>query len=165
MYHINKCISENQNTSIVKHHQEVYDGHFPIWTIIDFFPVGTLSYFFRGMKNTDKTHIANSLYGVNYQTMDSWMRCLTDLRNRCAHYSRVYYWIFPALPKMPVGETYIPTRRVFAQLYMLKYMYPDKDGWNEHFLFPLIQLIEMYSPYISLKHLDFPSNWSTLLKQ
>lgn len=162
--HINTCISENSNTLVVKHHKKIYDGHFPIWAIIDFFSVGMLSYFYRGMKNPDKAKIAENVYGVNYQILESWLRCLTDLRNRCAHYSRLYYWIFPAIPKMPSKENYIPTRRLFAQLYMLKLMYPNKEDWNNEFLKPLIKLTKKYKNDISLKHLDFPYRWKSLLK-
>ncbi len=104
--HVTSCISENANTLVVKHHNE----------------------------NPDKAKMAEDLYGVNYQILESWLRCLTDLRNRCAHYSRLYYWIFPATPKMPSKEKYIPTRRLFAQLYMLKLMYPEKENWNNEFL-------------------------------
>jgi len=161
--HITSCISENSNTLVVKHHKQHYDGHIPIWVIIDFFSVGMLSYFYRGMKNPDKAEIAKNMYGVNYQTLDSWLRCLTDLRNRCAHYSRLYYWIFPAIPKMPSNEKYISTRRLFAQLYMLKLMYPDKNKWNEDFIKPLVKLIKKYKKDISLKHLDFPYRWKSML--
>lgn len=163
MKHIEHCIKENSNTLVVKHHKEYYEGHFPIWVIVDFFSVGMLSYFYRGMKNRDKAIIAESLYAVNYQTLDSWLRCLTDLRNRCAHYSRLYYWIFPALPKMPSSEKYVPTRRIFAQLYMLKLMYPDSEKWNQDFVKPLSKLIKEYKPYISMKHLDFPYRWKSML--
>lgn len=163
--HISACITENANTLVVKHHNTQYDGHFPIWVIIEFFSVGMLSYFYRGMKNCDKAKIAEDLYGVNYQTLDSWLRCLTDLRNRCAHYSRLYYWIFPALPKMPANEKYIPTRRLYAQIYMLKMMYPDKEKWNNEFVKPLCKLIKKYKSDISLKHLDFPYRWKSMLKQ
>ena len=117
------------------------------------------------MKNNDKAKIAETTYGVNYQTLESWLRCLTDLRNRCAHYSRLYYWIFPATPKMPAKEKYIPTRRIFAQLYMLKLMYPDKEKWNDEFIKPLTKLIKKYKNDISLKHLDFPYRWQSMLKQ
>ena len=117
------------------------------------------------MKNTDKAYIAETLYNVNYQALGSWLRCLTDLRNRCAHYSRIYYWIFPALPKMPTQEKYVPTRRLFAQLYMLKYLYPDPDKWNKEFLKPLEKLMYTYKPYISKKHLDFPYRWKSMLKK
>ena len=163
--HIKACISENSNTFVVKHHIQNYYGHFPIWVIIDFFSIGMLSYFYRGMKNKDKSKIAKELYGINYQTLESWLRCITDLRNRCAHYSRIYYWIFPAIPKMPINEKYIPTRRLFAQLYMLKLMYPDKDKWNDEFMKPLIKLVKKYKKDISLKHLDFPYRWKYMLKQ
>ena len=163
--HISSCISENRNTLVVKHHEAVYDGHFPIWVIIDFFSIGMLSYFYRGMKNSDKAYLAQNIYGVNYQILESWLRCLTDLRNRCAHYSRLYYWIFPALPKMPAFEKYVPTRRLFSQIYMLKLMYPDKDKWNEDFLAPLEKLIKKYKPYIYMKHIDFPYRWKSMLKQ
>lgn len=163
--HIRTCITENANTLVVKHHNTQYGGHFPIWAIIEFFSVGMLSYFYRGMKNCDKAKIAEDIYGVNYQTLESWLRCLTDLRNRCAHYSRLYYWIFPALPKMPANEKYIPTRRLYAQIYMLKMMYPDKEKWNDEFVKPLCKLVKKYKSDISLKHLDFPYRWKSMLKQ
>lgn len=161
--HVNDCIYENANTLVVKHHIEHYDGKFPIWVVSEFFSVGMLSYFYRGMKNSDKAKLAQEMYGVNYQTLDSWMRCLTDLRNRCAHYSRLYYWIFPAIPRMPDTISYIPTRRLFAQIYMLKMMYPTPSNWNNEFVKPLIKIIKKYKPFISLKHLDFPYRWKSML--
>ena len=161
--HITSCINENSKTLVVQHHMQKYDGRFPLWVIIEFFSIGMLSHFYRGMDNHDKSALAATLYNVNYQTIDSWLRCITDLRNRCAHYSRLYYVKFPAIPKMPKGETFIPTRRVFAQLYMLKLMYPKKEKWNENFLKPLTKLIKKYKPYINLDHLDFPYRWKSML--
>lgn len=161
---IHACIKENARTPVVMHHINKYNGHFPIWVIIEFFFFGTLSNFYRGMKNKDKATIAANLYGVNYQTLDSWMRCLNDLRNKCAHYSRLYYWIFSAIPKMPTSEKYIPTRRLFAQIYMLKLMYPDRQKWNEEVWKPLVKLVRKYKKDISYKHLDFPYRWKAMLK-
>lgn len=161
---VNSCIKENQKTLVVKHHIKKYAGHFPIWVIIEYFSMGMISYFYADMPNSDKAAIAQNLYGVNYQIMDSWLRCLTDLRNKCAHYSRLYYWIFPALPKMPQSEKYVPTRRIFAQLYMLKLMYPDHAKWNKEVYKPFIKLVNKYKPYILMKHLDFPYRWKSMLK-
>ena len=161
---VNSCIKENSRTLVVKHHMNKYAGHFPIWVIIEYFSMGMISYFYSDMLNNDKADIAQDLYGVNYQIMESWLRCLTDLRNKCAHYSRLYYWIFPALPRMPQSEKYIPTRRLFAQLYMLKLMYPDHVKWNKEVWKPLIKLVKKYKHYISMKHLDFPYRWKFMLK-
>lgn len=163
--HVQRCISENSNTPVVRHHRDRYGGRFPIWVIVDFFSIGMLSYFYRGMKNSDKSYLAQNMYGANYQLLESWLRCLTDLRNRCAHYARLYYWIFPALPKMPASERYIPTRRLFAQLYMLKYLYPYPEKWNKEFMKPLEKLVRKYKAHISLQHLDFPYRWKSMLKK
>lgn len=162
--HVNLCIKDNSRTLVVKHHMNKYAGHFPIWVIIEYFSIGMISYFYSDMPNNDKAYIAKNLYGINYQVMESWLRCLTDLRNKCAHYSRLYYWIFPALPKMPPSEKYKPTRRLFAQLYMLKLMYPDHEKWNNEIYKPLIKLVNIYRSYISMKHLDFPYRWKSMLK-
>ena len=160
---MNSCIYENRNTLIVKHHTNNYECKFPLWVMIEFFSIGMLSHFYRGMINVDKAYLASSMYGTNYQTLESWLRCLTDLRNMCAHHSRLYYYIFPARPKMPRGERYIPTRRIFAQLYMLKLMHPSSKKWNDEFVKPLGKLIKKYKPYISLDHLDFPYRWKSML--
>ncbi|HHU17820.1 MAG: Abi family protein [Anaerovoracaceae bacterium] len=162
--HVNSCINENRNTLLVRHHMEKYDGKFPLWVIIEFFSIGMLSYFYRSFKTYDKKRIVHTIYkDINYQHLESWMRCITDLRNKCAHYSRLYYWIFPAIPKMPENIKYTPTRRLFAQLYMLKMMCPDVTMWEQKFMKPLRYLIKQYKPYISLQHLDFPYRWNSML--
>lgn len=164
-HRLSVCINENRKTLVVQHHMCKYDGHFPFWVIIEFFSMGMLSHFYRDLTTQDRKQVAKDLYNTNYKNLESWMRCITDLRNRCAHYSRVYYWIFPAIPKMPTEEKYIPTRRLFAQLYMLKLMHPNKEKWNNEFLNPLTKLVKKYKADISLKHLDFPYCWKSLLKQ
>lgn len=162
--HVNDCINENRNTLVVKHHMENYDGKFPLWVIVEFFSIGMLSHFYRSFKTYDKKKIVYTLYNdISYQHLESWLRCITDLRNKCAHYSRMYYWIFPAIPKMPENIKYIPTRRLFSQIYMLKLMYPDAATWEEKFMKPLRHLIKQYKPYISLQHLDFPYRWNFML--
>lgn len=65
--HVAACISENQRTLVVQHHNAVYGGHFPIWVIIEYFSMGMLSYFYWDLPNKDKKALAMSMYGVNYQ--------------------------------------------------------------------------------------------------
>lgn len=169
---IQTCIKENKTTLVVKHHEKVYGGQYPLWVIIEFFSMGFLSHFYLDFKTTDKKNIARDLFGVSDSVLEGWLRCITDLRNKCAHYSRLYYWIFPALPKFPdpsdkpkYPNHYRPAnfRRLFSQLYMLKLMYPVKDKWNERFLCPLKDLMNEYEDSISLVHIGFPPDWETQL--
>lgn len=158
------CIDENKRTLVVKHHNQKYGGKFPLWVIIEFFSMGMLSYLYADLLTPDKKQIAMTSFGTSADCLQSWLRCATDLRNRCAHYSRLYYWIFSAIPKTPQNASYEFDRRLFSQILMLKYLYPDKDKWNNEVSIALESLIEEYLPDISLKHIGFPENWKELLK-
>lgn len=159
---IDACIEENSSTLVVKHHKNTYGGQFPIWVIIEFFSVGMLSYFYKDMITEDKKIMATKFSTVPKQ-LESWLRCLTDLRNRCAHYSRLYYWIFPALPSMPKNIDFVVDRKLFTQIMVLKNLYPTPQKWNTKFVEPLKAMFEQYEGDISLKHIGFPQNWEELL--
>ncbi len=159
---LNLCINENSSTLVVKHHKINYNGQFPIWVIIEFFSIGMLSYFYKDMLAEDKKVIAAEM-GTAPKLLESWLRCLTDLRNKCAHYSRLYYWIFPAMPAIPKGSKIQADRKLFTQLLVLKYLYPTPKKWDSRFVIPLKALIEEYSHDISLSHIGFPADWEFLL--
>lgn len=59
---IQVCIEENKRALVVKHHNEKYNGKFPIWVIVEFFSMGMLSYFYADMLSVDQKHIAKALY-------------------------------------------------------------------------------------------------------
>lgn len=162
---VNKVISDNRNNSVVRLHIAGYGDKFPIWVIIDYFSLGMLSKFYSDLPNKDKKHIAQELYGVNYQALSSWLKCLTDLRNKCAHYSRLYYCSFPSLPVLRNNPSFSPDRRLFTQLFMLKLLYPEPSRWNEDFIIPLIRIMDKYRNSICIKHLGFPCRWRSILSQ
>ena len=81
-------ISSNKRSAFVAHHNEKYDGHFPLWVAVELFSFGMLSRFYSDMKTEDKKQLARRLYGTVPKNVSSWLRCCTDLRNICAHYGR-----------------------------------------------------------------------------
>ncbi len=161
---INGCIEENARTLVVQHHREKYDGKFPIWVIIEFFSMGMLSYFYADMKTEDQKILAKEMYGASVPCLKSWLRCITDLRNRCAHYARLYYWLFPALPKIASGTEYSADHRLFTQIMVLKFLYPDPEKWNTYVMAEINELIEEYRDDISFRHIGFPKNWKDTLQ-
>ena len=108
------CIADNKRTLVVKHHNQKYGGKFPLWVLIEFFSMGTLSYLYADLLTPDKKQIASASFNTSADCLQSWLRCLTDLRNRCAHYSRLYYWIFSAVPKTPQNAPYTFDRKLFS---------------------------------------------------
>lgn len=161
---VSECIDENKRTLVVQHHNKKYGGKFPLWVIIEFFSTGMLSYLYADLHTPDRKKIAAESFNTSAECLKSWLRCLTDLRNRCAHCARLYYWNFPAIPRMPNDVSYTFDRKLFSQILMLKHLYPDKQKWNNDIAVSIETLIEEYLPDISLKHIGFPPNWKELLK-
>ena len=157
------CIEENKTTLVVQHHKKKYNGQFPVWVIIEFFSMGMLSYLYADLKSPDQKQIARELYHTSSVCLKSWLRCLTDLRNRCAHYSRIYYWSFPALPRMPKNVSFNTNRKLFSQILTLKFLYPDKNEWESRIMTELRALMEEYGDDISLSHIGFPENWDEMI--
>lgn len=163
--HISRTIKNNENQPFVKHHIEKYGSKFPIWVIIELFTFGEISRFYSDMKTADKKKIADQICGSTYTNAKSWLVCLTDFRNYCAHSSRLYYTVFTSKPVTPDKMKYTLQKRVFDYIMLLKFFYPDKDKWQDNFLNPLKSLLKKYENYINLRHMGFPKNWEELLNQ
>ena len=155
---INAEIRSNENALFVKHHLNKYDGEFPLWAICELFTFGMLSYFYNDFKTADKKEFA----GRHYREMVSWLRCCTDLRNICAHYGRIYYRIFPAMPAgFDITES--EKKRFFGAMMAVKALYPFSEEWNNIVIPKIDQLIIEYSDAIDLRHIAFPENWKEIL--
>ena len=161
--HISKAIENNKTQPFVKHHLDKYEGNFPLWVIIELFTMGELSLFYSDMLLSDQKYIAKTLFNATHKKVAVWLRCLTDLRNYCAHYSRLYYNLFPAIPPTPDGFSYTLGKRIFDYIVVLKFLYNDPIKWSNVFMVQLESLIEEYSDCIKLEHIGFPEQWKAIL--
>ncbi len=66
-----ECIDRNNKNAVIVHHNERYNGRIPIWVMVSFFSIGTLSRFFGNMKTSDKKIIAKDLYGAKLKLLES----------------------------------------------------------------------------------------------
>lgn len=157
-------IENNKKVLFVKHHLEKYNGVFPIWAIVELFTFGTLSYFYADMTMQDKKQLAEELYQTTPKNLTSWLRCCTDLRNICAHYGRLYYRIFSAMPAgIDLADN--AKRRLWGAVLVLKNLYPDVSKWNTEVLLPIQALFEEYAEDIDLYHMAFPADWQEQLRK
>lgn len=56
--------------------------------------MGMLVYFYLDMKPQDQKAIAGEIYGTGVKQLESWLHCVTELRNRCAPLSAVVLLVF-----------------------------------------------------------------------
>jgi abortive infection bacteriophage resistance protein len=122
-----------------------------------------LSYFYSDLKTKDQKTVAKE-YQANYRYMRSWLRCCTDIRNICAHYGRLYYRIFPAIPAgLDIPES--GKRRLWGAMLVIKALYPSKNTWDDEIVLRLEKLFKMYAEEIELYHIAFPENWFDILSK
>jgi len=160
---IEEELRRNAKAPFVKNFRENYeDGKLPIYALVEVFSFGTLSKFYKNMKNPDKKAIAKS-FGVGYTYFESWLESISYVRNICAHYGRLYN---AKMSKRPIlykeyTEIGISNSRVFAVLLCMKQLLKDDMHWG-FFVQDLEALIDKYDE-IDIKTMGFPENWKELL--
>ena len=144
---------------MVSHHMKKYGGSFPLWVIMELFSFGMLNTFYADLKTDDKKAIADKAFDISYRCVEDWLYCLSDLRNACAHYTRLYANKLDNEPKQP-GDYHRPlTSSVYDHILILKRLYPRDDAWRTTFLMRLEMLIMEYHDVIELEHIGFPEDW------
>ncbi len=158
-------ISNNDKLLFVKHHNEKYGGQFPLWVAMELFTFGMLSYFYADLPLCDQKALAFELFHTIPKNIISWLRCCTDLRNICAHYGRLYFRVFSAIPANLVNVDKAAQRRLFGVLMALKELYPDSNKWNSEIMVRIAALFEEYADVLDLRHIGFPLAWDLQLRK
>jgi len=160
---IDRMIENNTGEQLVTHHMKKYGGAFPLWVIMELFSFGSLNTFYSDMKVEDKRAIADSAFGLPYRCVESWLQCLSELRNRCAHYTRLYDDPFGTVPKQIPGLERPMNNTLFDYVLVLKQLFPRNEIWNTSFAGKLSLLIAEYAPHIELYRIGFPDDWQDYL--
>ena len=162
---IQKEISRKKRTPFIVNFQDNYiDSKVPLYALVEIMSFGTLSKFYKNMKNDDKKAIAQQ-YGIGYTYFESWLEHLSYVRNICAHYSRLYNAKMTKTPRLykHYTSTGISNNRVFATFLTLKHILPNDRHWDE-FLQTIELLVEKY-PSVKLPYIGFPRDWAEILRR
>ena len=162
---LQKEIRRNERKSFVKNFQNNYNsGQLPLYATVEVMSFGTLSKFYKNMKNEDKKSIALQ-YGTSYTYLESWLENLSYIRNICAHYGRIYNIKITKNPRIykHYAKDGIKNSTFFATLLVVKHLVPNDIHWLS-FLQTVELLIEKY-PCVRLNYIGFPPNWLDILKR
>lgn len=148
----------------IKHHIEKYEGKIPVWVAIEVLSFGTLSKLFANMKKNDQNQIARRNYRVPAIYLVSWLKCLSHIRNICAHYGRLYNRPLTSKPRLDrkSKKMGIDQGKIFAHIYILKELIPNRDKWT-NFITQLEALLTEYKTVVELDRIGFPEDWEALL--
>ena len=156
-------IDRNAKSPFVRNFREHYEGgKIPFYALVELFSFGTLSKFFKNMKNEDKKAVS-ATYGIGYTYFESWIECIAFVRNLCAHYGRLYNAKLAKTPMLYKQYTKdgIGNIRVFGVLICIKYLGNGDTHWND-FVNSIEMLIKKY-PAVKIEAMGFPENWKEIL--
>ena len=161
---IEEEIRRNSKAPFVKNFRDNYEGgNLPIYALVEVFSFGTLSKFYKNMKNPDKKVIAKS-FGVGYTYLESWLESISYVRNICAHYGRLYNAKLSKTPTLykEYSEAGIGNNRIFGVLLCLKQLLKNDSHWKL-FVQNIELLFEKYES-VDIKTMGFPENWKDFLE-
>ena len=161
---IEEEIRRNSKAPFVKNFRDNYEGgNLPIYALVEVFSFGTLSKFYKNMKNPDKKAVAKS-FGIGYTYFESWLESISYVRNICAHYGRLYNAKLSKTPMLykEYLEAGIGNNRIFGVLLCLKQLFKSDSHWNL-FIENIELLFEKYEG-VNIKTMGFPENWKELLE-
>ena len=161
---IEEEIRRNSKAPFVKNFRDNYEGgKLPIYALVEVFSFGTLSKFYKNMKNPDKKAVSKT-FGVGYTYLESWLESISYVRNICAHYGRLYN---AKLSKTPIlyKEYFaagIGNNRIFGILLCIRTLLLRDSHWNI-FVDEIELLFEKYE-HVDFKTMGFTENWRELLE-
>lgn len=156
----------------VKHHNDIYDGKFPIWVLVELLTLGSLSRLFKNLTPEVRDEICKSNYGkINDGYIGNWLQGCTILRNICAHRGRLFNRQIPFSLRLGKKDKQIfknnnisinkATKQLFAYLIVMKKMITDEDVWNT--FTERIMVLKIKYPFVRLDYYGFTQDWEKLL--
>ncbi len=165
---------DRSNEDFIKHYKSKYSNPetLPAWMTLEVISFGTLSRLYELLKKDDNKKMVAKLFGLNkIDILENWMHALSNLRNCCAHHSRVWNRRFIVNILLPTNADYlfldrdtiskVKRNKLFAYLCCIKYIL-DIISPNNSFHKNLKELIANGGKLLSLKDMGFPENWNYL---
>ena len=162
------------NEDFIKHYSSKYDNPPmpPSWMALEVVSFATLSRLFQSLKMDNRKENITEQFGLKkVDILENWLHAISNLRNCCAHHSRVwnrrfmvsvklsYDTLYPFMDKTVIKQ--IHTNKLFAVLsciaYILDIISPGSD-----FKRNIKLLLKSDCHLLNLKDMGFSLHWQSL---
>jgi abortive infection bacteriophage resistance protein len=153
-------VKRQDDLPFVRHHNTKYGGQFPVWAAVELFSFGMLAQLYDVMTERDQQTVSSE-YGMSPQALASLIGSAVDVRNICAHYSRLYNQPIEELPEPNPAYPASETDRVFALLLALRSVAGGHRVYEDMILG--IERLHSEYPQADLALCGFPQDWQQTL--
>lgn len=149
----------------IKHYQNKYNDPPlpPIWAVCEVMSMGLLSRWYKNLKPMSVRKAIARKYQLDNKVLESFMHHLTEVRNVCAHHSRLWNRKFTVTTKLANSPSDLANSLNISQnrylynslvilIWLLNIISPH-HSWREK----LFHLIDQHQ--IDLKQMGFPHNY------
>ena len=160
-----EAAKKHQQTPFIKKYLATYDDppYPPCWMLAETITFGTWSRAYGMLVDNQDQKPVSDAFRLSVREMASFSQAITDLRNKCAHQSRVWDSHFGSGPRKKgnLSKAISDNSRLYAQIAALVYCLWTAEPDNR-WLDRLGELIDSY-PGTSLGLMGFPSDWEERL--
>lgn len=144
----------------IKHHGTRYGGRFPVWVAVEALTFANLSIFFSNFLPADKRSVARAYRLKTPHLLQNWLHVFSVLRNKCAHFSRLYYTLLDKDVALSdnAKSLNLNAKKLYALIFSAKYLVQDRTFWNI-WVDELESLLKEYQTVLDLNILGFVPNW------
>lgn len=167
---IDRELQQTKEVFIKEHYKKYHTDtrRPPAWKTLEVVSFGTISKLYGNLKNSikSKNKIAQDLGIVNHTFLPSWLQSISQIRNMCAHHSRLWNKNLPGAPKLMTKPpnawlNNVPTASEFFMLYIhlccMKYLI-NVINPNNNMTQRLLDLLNTYKN-IDPKALGLKPDW------
>lgn len=173
MEHIKADVNRS-NEDFIKHYNSKYGNPIlpPSWMALEVISFTTLSRLFQSLKLDNNKEYITEQFGLKKSAiLENWLHAISNLRNCCAHHSRVwnrrfmvsiilpYNTLHPFMDRNTIKQ--IHTNKLFAVVsciaYILDIISPKSD-----FKKNIKELLKSNCRLLNLKDMGFPQDWQSL---
>jgi len=176
----NASLIKRSKEDFIKHHKDNGLIPVPVWVICEVWDFGALAKLYEGMLEEDQDKISLK-YGIqNGRIFYKWLKVLGEIRNICAHHSRLWNRSIMNVPSYPPESAYswlrkldhgINRTKLFSILcicsFLVKAINPNTQ-WIERLIELLKALPDMSTHGFGLNNMgldhELSGEWETILR-
>ena len=147
--------------AFVRHHQVKYDGKFPVWAAVELFSFGMLAQLYAILIEDDQWAVSRE-YRLTPEELYALIAAAVDVRNICAHYTRLYNQPIEDHPILPPDLAAYDSDYVFPTILALKTVAGGHRVYGD-MIRGIARLAEDF-PQADLALCGFPEDWEDVLK-
>ncbi len=159
---------DRSEEEFIKHYKNKYSSPLrpPSWMSLEVATLTTLSKMYQNLIRSPEKKAISKSFGLDIYILENWMHVLSNVRNICAHHSRLYNRTLSQAIVLPsfthgylwIENDHIDNAKMYAVLCSIVFLLDRINGKNDF----RVRLNDLFARHQMVQPLllNFPTNWN-----